>query len=291
MKPALTIVPLLFFLILSATPSVAQRAASPNDNAALRYWSAFSVMQDSAITADQAAELNAVLAGRAEYDDSKFAAVVEKNKLPLEIMARATTLPDCDWGLDDSFGGDEPVEYARNALALGRLNVLYALHLLNTGDTEAGVNTIVAGLYFSRDVANGGTLFATLVADQLITEHLRVVTFAARTANLSAPQRLKLNNAVARLGPDGLDWRSAIDREFQVTRTHFPGNAQAAAAVLRIDEAYVKALQNPSALTEVSEAIHAAPPAVARLIPLPRRVVEDKQALTTEISQARTLLK
>lgn len=276
---------------ISAGPALGQTTGSANRNAALRYWSAFSVMQDSAITADQAAELNAVLAGRAEYDDSKFSAVVEKNKLPLEIMARATTLPDCDWGLDYSFGGDEPVEYARNALALGRLNVLYALHLLNLKDETAAVNAISAGLHFSHDVANGGTLFATLAADQLITEHLRAATFAVRTANLSVPQRSTLSNAVARLGPDGLDWRSAIDHEFQVTRTHFPGDAQAAAAVLRIDQAYVKALRGPSALGAVDDAIHAAPPAVARLIPLPRRVVDAKQALTAEIAQARTLLK
>lgn len=276
---------------VSAGPALGQNTASANRNAALRYWSAFSVMQDSAITADQAAELNAVLAGRAEYDDSKFAAVVEKNKLPLEIMTRAAMLPQCDWGLDDSFGSDEPVEYARNALALGRLNVLDALHLVNAGNKAAAANAIAAGLHFSHDVANGGTLFATLVADQLITEHLRAATFAIRTANLSAQQRSLLSSAVARLGPDGLDWRSAVDHEFQVTRTHFPGDAPAAAALIRIDEAYVKALHDPSAVGAVDNAIHAAPPAVARLIPLPRRVVENKQALTAEIAQARTLLK
>ncbi len=84
-------------LFVSAGPTLGQETASANRNAALRYWSAFSVMQDSAISADQAAELNAVLAGHAEYDDSKFSPLVEKNELPLEIMARATTLPDCDW--------------------------------------------------------------------------------------------------------------------------------------------------------------------------------------------------
>ncbi len=122
-------------------------------------------------------------------------------------------------------------------LALGRLNVLYSLHLLNAGDKAAAVNAIVAGLHFSHDVGNGGTLFATLAADQLITDHLRAATFAVHTGNLSAQQRSTLSNAVARLGPDGLDWRSAIDNEFQVIRSHFPGNAHAAAVVLRIGEA------------------------------------------------------
>ena len=290
MNATRTISSVFLALILVATPTLAQGASSTNDNAALRYWSAFSAMQDSAITADQAAALSAVLAGRAEYVDSKFSAVVEKNKLPLDIMARGTTLPECNWGLDYSLGGEEPVEYARDGLALGRLNVLYALHLLNTGNKDAGVNAIAAGLHFSREVANGGTLLATLVADQLISEHLRAAVLAARSSNLSAEQRTALQNAVARLGSDGVDWRSAIDREFHVTRTHFPRDAQASAAIARIDAAYGKALDDPSALPVLNDAIHSAPPAVARLIPSPERVVDAKQKLATQIAETRSAI-
>jgi hypothetical protein len=276
---------------LFSCPAFAQSSAPANKNAALRYWSAFSVMQDSAITPDQAAESNSVLAGRAEYDDSKFREVVEKNKLALEIMNRSATLPECDWGLDYSMGSEEPVEYARNALALGRLNVLHSLHLLNAGDKDAAVNALAAGLHFSRDVANGGTLFATLIADQLISEHLRTAVFAARESKLSPAQRSALQNAVVQLGPEGVDWRSAIDHEFQVMRAHFPGDAQAAAAVTRIDSAYVKALDDPSALPALKEAIHNAPSAVAQLIPSPERVIEAKQKLAAQIAQTRSALK
>lgn len=276
---------------VSAGCAVAQGGAPANRNAALRYWSAFSAMQDAAIDADQARELNAVLAGRAEYDDSKFSQVVEKNKLSLEIMNRAAGLPECDWGLDDSFGSEEPVEYARNALALGRLNVLYALHLLHAGERDAAVNAIATGLHFSHDVANGGTLFATLVADQLISEHLRAATFAVREGKLPGAERSALQSAVARLGSDGLDWRSAIDHEFQVVRMHFPGDAQASAALNRIDEAYVKALRDPAAMAAVDDAIHAAPPAVAQLIPNARRVAEAKQNLSGLLAQTSSALK
>jgi hypothetical protein len=282
---------LILAALLSASSAPAQSSASANRNASLRYWSAFSAMQDSAITADQAAELNAVLAGRAEYDDSKFSAVVEKNKLPLEIMHRATALPECDWGLDDSFGAEEPVEYARDGLALGRLNVLYALHLLHAGDNEDAVKALAAGLHFSRDVARGGTLFATLVADQLITEHLRAAMFAIRESKLSPAQRSVLQDAVAHLGPEGLDWRSAIDHEFEVMRKHFPGDGQASAAVSRIDSAYVKTLDDPSALPALKDAIHNAPSAVVQMIPMPDRVIEAKQKLATQIAQTRTALK
>ena len=291
MNPSRTISSLLLALLLSATAVLAQSPASRNDNAALRYWSAFSVMQDSAITADQAAELNAVLAGRAEYDDSKFSTIVEKNKLALQIMVRAAKLPECNWGLDYSLGGNEPVEYARNGLTLGGLNVLYALHLLHAGDKDAGVNALAAGLHFSRDLANGGTLFATLAADQLITEHLRAVVFAVRDSDLSAAQHTVLANAVTQLGPDGVDWRSAMDREFQVTRTHFAEDAQASAAIARIDSAYVKAVNDPSALPALKETIRSAPAAVAQMIPNPERVIDARQKLSAQIADTRSALK
>jgi hypothetical protein len=280
----------LLALILSATPALAQGGPSPNDNAALRYWSAFSAMQDSAITADQAGELNAVLAGRAEYDDSHVKDIVEKNKIPLEIMIRASSLPKCNWGLDYSFGPNEPVEYVRDALALGRLNVLYVLHLLNTGDKDAGVNAIVAGLRFSREVANDGTLFATLIASELISEHLRAADFALKLSSLSASQRSQLRNAVALLGSEGVEWRVAMDREFEVALTQFHGNAQASASIERIAAAYARALSDPSAVPALQDAISNAPPTVAQLVPNFQKVVDARQALITQIPITRSLL-
>ena len=53
-----------------------------------------------AITDEQARELNAILEGTAPYDDLKYKDLLEKNRLALEIMARATSLSNCDWGLD-----------------------------------------------------------------------------------------------------------------------------------------------------------------------------------------------
>jgi len=85
----------------------------------LRYWSAFSEVQDSGITDQQAKELNAILDGTAPYDDSKYKDLLEKNALALEIMARAISLPNCDWGLDYGLGHERAVDYARKALVLG----------------------------------------------------------------------------------------------------------------------------------------------------------------------------
>ena len=81
-------------------------------NAALRYWAAFSQLQDSALTVAQAKEITTVLDGTANYDAYKYNGLIEKNRLALEIMSRGTLLPQCDWGLDYDLGADLPVEYA-----------------------------------------------------------------------------------------------------------------------------------------------------------------------------------
>lgn len=164
MKILNTVSSMILIALLSAGPGLAQRKASLTENAALRYWSAFSQVQDSGITDQQAKELNAILDGTAPYDDTKYKGLLEKNTLALQIMSRATSLPNCDWGLDYGLRDDIPVDYVRKALVLGRLNVLYAFHLFIGGDKDGGVRALAAGLRFSHDVANGGSLFATLIA-------------------------------------------------------------------------------------------------------------------------------
>src|SRR5207247_1884362 len=129
-------------------------------NAALRYYAAFSMMQDAALTNQEATELTAILDGTAPYDDNKYKNLVERNSLALRVMARGTALLDCDWGLDYGLGDDIPVEYARKALQLGRLNVLDVFHLALGGDKEGAAREVAAGLHFSHDVAKGGSLFS-----------------------------------------------------------------------------------------------------------------------------------
>ena len=168
----------ILIALASGGSAFAQRTARLADNAALRYWLAFSEIQDVAITDQQAKALNAILDGTAPYDDLKYKDLLEKNGLALEIRARGTSLPSCDWGLDYGLRQDVPVNYARKALVLGRLNVLYAFHLLKAGDEDGAVRVLAAGLRFSHEVGNGGSLFATVVAKDLLMNHLRAVAGA-----------------------------------------------------------------------------------------------------------------
>jgi hypothetical protein len=281
--PSITLV-----LLLSSVAAFAQRNASLADNAALRYWSAFSAVQDTAITDEQARELNAILDGAAPYDDSKYKDLLEKNTLALEIMARGTSLANCDWGLDYR-AEDVPVEYARKALVLGRLNVLYAFHLFIAGNKDGGVRTLAAGLRFSHDVGNGGSLFATLIAKDLLVNHLRAVADVLHLEQLSAAQRVRLQEAVRRLG-EGVDWRTAAKLDLEGLRSHYARDSATSTALTRIISSYIAALNDQSKLPTLDEAMHSAPQPLANLIPNAKRVLEQKQDLNNKLLQTRSLL-
>jgi hypothetical protein len=289
MKNFSTVASIILVVLVSTGSSFAQRKVSVAENAALRYWSAFSELQDSAITDQQAKELNAILDGTAPYDDSKYKDLLQKNTLALEIMARATSLPSCDWGLDYGLGHDVPVDYARKALVLGRLNVLYAFHLLRTGNKDGAVRALVAGLRFSHDVGNGGSLFATLIAKDLLVNHLRAVTGALHLEQLSANQRSQLQGAVSRVG-EGLDWPVAAKRDLEALRGDYAGNSQMSAALTRIISSYVAVLNDESKLPMLSEAIDGAPQELAKVIPNVKRVLEQKQDLDNKLVQTLALV-
>jgi hypothetical protein len=289
MKIFNTIPSMILIALLLAGSALARRNAALKENAALRYWSAFSEVQDSGITDQQAKELNAILDGTAPYDDSKYKDLLEKNALALEIMARATSLPICDWGLDYGLGHDVPVDYARKALVLGRLNVLYAFHLLKTGNKDGAVRALVAGLRFSHDVGNGGSLFATLIAKDLLTSHLRAVAGALRLEQLSTSQRSQLQAAVARVG-EGLDWPMAAQRDLEALRGDYAGNSQTSAVLTRIISSYVAALNDESKLPALDQAVQGAPQELANVIPNAKRVLEQKQDLNNTLLQTRGVL-
>jgi hypothetical protein len=285
------------FCLFTAGAATAQ--PKPEGNAALRYWSAFDQMQDSAITPEQAKELNLILEGTAPYSDLKYRELVEKNRPALETMIRGTALAYCDWGIDYELGHEAPVGYVRKALELGRLNVLYAFDLLITGDNDGAVRVLAAGVRFSHDVANGGTLFAAVAAENLLSSDLRAITFAVHLSRpkLSAAQKSILKRAVGQLPPNGLDWPSAVKREFAVLRMPVrtsEGSSQldpeAQAALAEIASVYVAMLGDPDLLPDLQQKRLSAPQPLPDMIPNPKRVLEAKQSLTESIAQVNSLL-
>lgn len=280
---------IILIAVLLADSAPAQGNASIAENAALRYWSAFSEVKDIGIADQQAKEIRAVLDGTAPYDDSKYKVLLERNALALEIMGRGTSLRHCDWGLDYGLGPDMPVDYVRRGLVLGRLNVLYAFHLFKTGNQEGAIHALGAGLRFSRDVGNGGSLLATVVAKSLLVSHLKAITSTLRSDQLSSMQHLELQTAITQVG-EGLDWPMAIKRDLEGLRRDYARNRQTSAALNRIISSYVAVLNDGSKLSALNRAIADAPQELANLIPKAKQVLEAKQDLDNTLQQARSLL-
>lgn len=276
--------------IMAAGVASAQHGIDIGANAALRYWAAFSEVRDSSVTEQEARELNAVVGGTAPYDDSKYGDLVKKNELALEIMSRGTALRGCDWGLDYGLGSDAPVEYARKALALGRLNVLYAFHLLKTGDINGAVHALATGVRFSHDVANGGSLFAAIIAKSLLVDHLRAIADTLRLEHLTDSQRSELQIAVAELG-QGLDWSSAAKHDLTALGRNYAGNSQAAAALKQLIPIYVEAVSDASNIPALNRATAEAPKDLVNVIPNIKGVLKAKRDLSDALRRTRSSLR
>ncbi|HKW16828.1 MAG TPA: hypothetical protein VJO35_04910 [Terriglobales bacterium] len=283
----LKILSLLATVLLSSLFAMGEQRVKLGDNAALRYWAAFSEMQDWAVTEEQAKQLNGILDGTVPYDDSQFGQLIEKNKDALEVMARGTALPNCDWGLDYGLAENTPVEYVRNALKLGRLNVLGAFHLGLKGDNDGAAQVLIAGIRFSHDVANGGTLFATLAAQDLLVDHFRAIEGLQHLNGFSPAQLANLRKAVARLGPEGLDWETAMRMEMAVlNRPDWQKNI----SLDRVTQAYVNALKDPSTLPQLEQLLAGLPMPLREVIPLPKVVVARKQEFENKLQHIRAVL-
>ena len=275
---------LLLFVVILSSGALAQQKPKLGDNAALRYWAAFSEMQDAGISAQQAKELNLILDGTAPYKDLSYKDLLERNALALNVMARGTALANCDWGLDYDLRHQTPVEYARKSLELGRLNVLYAFHLSLIGNKDGSVRALAAGVRFSRDVAAGGSLFATIVAKDLLVNHFRAIEGLSQLAQFSPSQRSQLQKAVAEIGPSSLDWEAAIRSEMKAQdRPDWRMPLQS------ISRSYIAALNNPSALPQLEQAIASAPPDLRDVIANPKRVLEEKQDLDNQLQHIRAM--
>jgi hypothetical protein len=271
--------------LLSTNFAFAQQPIHLGDNAALRYWAAFSEMQDSGITPEQAKELSSILKGTAPYRDLSYKKLLEANIPALTVMARGTALRSCDWGLDYELGPETPVEYARKSLELGRLNVLYAFHLSLAGDKEGTARTLIAGIHFSHDVAAGGSLFSTFAAKFLLIDHFKAIEGLLHLQALSDAQRPELQKAIAQLGPSGLDWETAMKYEFRsLNRPEWQRPLQI------IRQSYLVALRDKSALPDLQVKITKAPADLQKVIPRPQRVIDEVEDFRNELQQIRKAL-
>jgi hypothetical protein len=202
-------------ILLVSTCGVGSAAKFPAEtkNAALRYWMAFAEMQDS--SADKATQdlLEKTAAGEAAWDEAKLAPILDANSDAINMMQRATKLPECDWGLEYGRLWKASIAYAPRARALARLNTLEGMRELARGDAQSAVNTWLAGIRFSQDLAHGGSLIFALMAKSVLLPDLRSLTQAARNSQLNDAGKREVFTAIRALPEDAFDWGSAWEIE------------------------------------------------------------------------------
>jgi hypothetical protein len=293
---SLCVIPwMILGLSLSAgEASAQQQKAKLGENAALRYWAAIGQMTDQAIGDEEVKELNEILKGKIAYDDLKFRDLVEKNRPALETMARGTTLANCDWGLEYAQGLDVQFPYSAKAVALARLNVLYAFHLQSMGDKEGSVRALVAGWRFSHDIANGAPMIiATLLAKVSLANHLVAIASIVQTNGFSPQQRSILRKALVQFGSDPLDWKSPMTREiegFKMAEEIHSRPWPCSLPPARFAQYWAGIVDDASTLPEFEKIVASQPKECRDFFPNAKRILDARQELNGKLGETLFLL-
>jgi hypothetical protein len=205
------------FLVVCALVAAteAQSKLPPSTkNAALRYWLAFSELKDDRLDKDTRELLEKTAAGEVAWNEKKLANILDENLHAIQIMQKATKLPECDWGLEANT--DEPVLFALKARVLARLNTLQGMSLAAKGDSEGAVGAWLAGIKFSRDLAKGGTLIFHLIARAALLSDLNALKKAGEAGTLNAKSRSMALAELSALPETGFDWGAAWEMEAEL---------------------------------------------------------------------------
>jgi len=198
---------------LIAAAASAQSGMPVERNAALRYWLAFAEMHDPPADKSISDLLEKTAAGDAPWDEAKLGPIVDENRAAIRTMQRATKLPDCDWGIEYSQGPAASIAPVVKGRALARLNAVYGMRLAAKGDVQGAVDTWVAGIRFSRDLAKGGSLIFALISSSALMSNMRALTQAAQSGSLKEAQKKEIEAVVRAIPEAGLDWGEAMHFE------------------------------------------------------------------------------
>jgi hypothetical protein len=198
----------ILVVLASAAGARAQATFPPETkNAALRYWAALAKLQERIDDDDATMNLlSATVAGRVEWDEKKLGALLDSNLDAIRTMQQATKLPECSWGFDYRHEERTPGWFLMRAGRLARLNAYEGIREMAHGDSQAAVNTWLAGLKFAQDVSRGGPVIVALVAGAMFLDSLQPLSDSARRGKLSEEEKKELSAFVKAMPEDGFDW-------------------------------------------------------------------------------------
>lgn len=205
---------MVMLTVISSSAASAQMKLPPETkNAALRYWQAFAELKDPPPDSGIQKEMEKVLSGEAPWDEAKLGGIVAANDIALGIMERATKLPDCEWGVEYSRGHEASIAFVPRAYVLSRLNTLRGIREMAQGQSQAAVDTWIAGIRFAQDLTKGGSLIFSLTAKSVLILEMRTLTVEAKQGRLNSLQRKQLYASFKALPEDGFDWGLAWEMD------------------------------------------------------------------------------
>lgn len=189
-------------------PVAFSNAAEDSGNAALAYWQAFAMLPATDKAQDKL--LRDVVMSKL---DERAKDLIKKSDGSLECLRRATTMPECDWGLGFSAGPHVVMPHLSKARQMARFACLHARHNIQSGKVNAALETLGDTLVLARRSGEDKILIGLLV--QYAIEQLVIDVLAQELPDLEAAH---LDTLAKRLDglPEGSTMRSAIELEQEI---------------------------------------------------------------------------
>jgi hypothetical protein len=193
--------------------ATAQGLSRGAQNAALRYWAAFALMQDPPLDKGILDLVDNVASGKAAWDESRLGPILDANEAAIQTMQRGSRLRDCEWGLEYELGPAAPIPHLAKARVLGRLNALAGMRFAARGQLPEAISTWIAGVRFAQHVAQGGSLISLLSARLVLDTNIAATSTTARRVAIGPSERTQMAAALTALPESAFDWGSALQRE------------------------------------------------------------------------------
>jgi hypothetical protein len=170
---------------------------------------AFAEMRDPPVDQSLQDLLEKVSVGQAAWDEAKLGRILDSNSEALQTMQRATTLPECDWGIEYGRGPRAPIAFLARARVMARMSALQAMREMSAGNPQAAVERWIAGIRFASHVAKGGSLISALTAKSALLPNLRMLTLETTRGRLTEAQKRQILATLKTTPEDGFDWAAA----------------------------------------------------------------------------------
>src|SRR6266851_2659720 len=102
------------------------------------------------------------------------------------------------------------------ARRLAQLNGFEGIREMAHGDSQAAVNTWLAGLKFGQDLSRSGPVIVALVARAVVLDNLQPLRNSARQGQLNEEEKKELSAFVKAMPEDGFDWGVAWGVEYAI---------------------------------------------------------------------------